>query len=90
MDTDALRHYYTEFGTVPEAPTFTPTEEEFRDPLAFISKLRPIGEKYGIVKVRPPEVSCRRLVLKVKIESAVSKVLIRTACRSVVSVFSEV
>lgn len=45
-----------EFRTPPSAPVFEPTEEEFKDPLAFIAKIRPIGEQFGIVKIKPPPV----------------------------------
>ncbi|XP_065066766.1 lysine-specific demethylase 5A-like isoform X2 [Rhopilema esculentum] len=38
----------------PEAPVFEPNEEEFKDPLAFIAKIRPFAEKIGICKIRPP------------------------------------
>ncbi|XP_028397957.1 lysine-specific demethylase 5A-like [Dendronephthya gigantea] len=42
------------FVPPPEAPVFEPTEEEFQDPLAFITKIRPYVEKVGICKIRPP------------------------------------
>lgn len=45
------------FMPPPEAPVFEPTEEEFQDPLAFITKIRPYVEKTGICKIRPPPVS---------------------------------
>eukprot|EP00117_Sycon_ciliatum_P035340 scpid10968/ scgid26813/ Lysine-specific demethylase 5A; Histone demethylase JARID1A; Jumonji/ARID domain-containing protein 1A; Retinoblastoma-binding protein 2 len=38
----------------PEAPVFEPSREEFKDPLAYIAKIRPIAEKSGICKIRPP------------------------------------
>uniref|UniRef100_A0A6Q2X4A9 [histone H3]-trimethyl-L-lysine(4) demethylase n=1 Tax=Esox lucius TaxID=8010 RepID=A0A6Q2X4A9_ESOLU len=38
----------------PECPVFEPSWEEFADPFAFINKIRPIAEKTGICKVRPP------------------------------------
>nr|XP_015197730.1 PREDICTED: lysine-specific demethylase 5B isoform X1 [Lepisosteus oculatus] len=43
-----------EFIPPPECPVFEPSWEEFADPFAFINKIRPIAEKTGICKVRPP------------------------------------
>lgn len=48
---------YENFKPPPEAPVFTPTEEEFADPLSYIAKVRPIGLKTGIIKIKPPPVS---------------------------------
>lgn len=46
-----------EFAVPPEAPVFEPTNEEFHDPLAYIAKIRPIAERSGICKIKPPPVS---------------------------------
>lgn len=46
-----------EFLPPPECPVFEPTWEEFQDPLGYIAKIRPIAEKSGICKIRPPPVN---------------------------------
>ncbi|KAL8970884.1 MAG: hypothetical protein Q9183_001312 [Haloplaca sp. 2 TL-2023] len=38
-----------------DAPTFRPTEDDFRDPMEYIKKIAPEGSKYGICKIIPPE-----------------------------------
>lgn len=44
-----------EFIPPPECPVFEPTPEEFADPFKFINKIRPIAERTGICKIRPPQ-----------------------------------
>ena len=46
-----------DFITPPEAPVFQPSEEEFRDPIAYLTKIRPVVVNTGICKIRPPAVS---------------------------------
>ncbi|XP_020571581.1 lysine-specific demethylase 5B [Phalaenopsis equestris] len=41
--------------TVPPAPVFYPTDDEFKDPLEYISKIRPQAEPYGICCIVPPK-----------------------------------
>ncbi|XP_051824997.1 lysine-specific demethylase 5C-like isoform X10 [Antechinus flavipes] len=43
-----------DFVPPPECPVFEPSWAEFQDPLGYIAKIRPIAEKSGICKIRPP------------------------------------
>jgi len=38
-----------------EAPTYRPTEEEFKDPFTYIQSIAAEGRKYGIIKIIPPD-----------------------------------
>lgn len=39
---------------IPECPVFSPSVEEFEDPLVYLSKIAPVAEKYGICKIVSP------------------------------------
>lgn len=46
-----------EFVPPPLCHVFEPTAEDFKDPLAYIAKIRHVAETSGICKVIPPKVS---------------------------------
>ncbi|XP_064417731.1 lysine-specific demethylase 5A [Latimeria chalumnae] len=46
---------YSEFVAPPECLVFEPSWQDFSDPLGFINKIRPLAEKFGICKIRPPK-----------------------------------
>uniref|UniRef100_A0A1B0CWY8 [histone H3]-trimethyl-L-lysine(4) demethylase n=1 Tax=Lutzomyia longipalpis TaxID=7200 RepID=A0A1B0CWY8_LUTLO len=53
QQTTNSKHEFT-FVRPPEAPTFRPSLDEFKDPLAYINKIRPTAERFGICKIIPP------------------------------------
>eukprot|EP00096_Caligus_rogercresseyi_P011047 TRINITY_DN422_c0_g1_i1.p1 TRINITY_DN422_c0_g1~~TRINITY_DN422_c0_g1_i1.p1 ORF type:complete len:1514 (+),score=534.84 TRINITY_DN422_c0_g1_i1:112-4653(+) len=44
-----------DFAPPPKCMVFEPTMEEWKDAMSYIEKIRPIAEKTGICKIRPPE-----------------------------------
>ena len=44
----------SDVDTLPEAPAFRPTEEEWRDPLAYIASIAAAAESAGIARIVPP------------------------------------
>lgn len=67
---------FAEFVPPPECPVFEPSWEDFSDPLGFINKIRPIAEKTGICKIRPPEVMYHILCCYNTIDGCFLKVFI--------------
>jgi jmjN domain len=57
IENSRVHQYNTDVvgSSMPEAPTFHPSLEEFRDPLAYIKSLQADGERYGIIKIVPPK-----------------------------------
>ncbi|GLI58863.1 hypothetical protein VaNZ11_000628 [Volvox africanus] len=41
--------------SIPSAPTFRPTEDEWEQPLRYLASIRPLAEPYGICKIIPPK-----------------------------------
>ncbi|KAJ8631969.1 hypothetical protein MRB53_025305 [Persea americana] len=39
---------------IPECPVFTPTKEEFEDPLVYMQRIAPVASRYGICKIISP------------------------------------
>ena len=49
----------TSTSKLPQAKTYYPTEQEWQDPMVYISSIEPEAQQYGIVKVSPPKVSTK-------------------------------
>lgn len=45
---------FKEAAEIMDAPTFYPSEEDFKDPLEYFEIIKPVVQKYGICRVVPP------------------------------------
>lgn len=70
------------FG-IPEAPTYRPTEDEFRDPMEYMRKIAPEGSKYGIVKVIPPDNWNPGFAINTEVRPCLHLVLLDRSCHGV-------
>jgi hypothetical protein len=81
--------------TLPEAPTYRPTPEQFQDPLAYIASIRREAEAYGICKIVPPEgwkppfaIDHERFRFRTRIQ-AVSELMVRGTNVTLIRQFRE-
>jgi len=45
----------THINGIPEAPTFRPSEEQWKNPFAYLKSIEAQGKKYGVIKIIPPD-----------------------------------
>ncbi|CAI4229515.1 unnamed protein product [Auanema sp. JU1783] len=52
--TSSTSYAKKKFSKVSNAPVYMPTCEEFKDPIRYVTQIRPEAEKYGIIRIIPP------------------------------------
>ena len=62
------------FISPPECPVFEPTVDEFEDAFKYIEKIKSVGEKYGLCKIRPPSVSFTSVSLMERKGTSINRV----------------
>ena len=55
MTTQNKQKLPSRLSFVQEAPTFAPSEDDWRDPLKYIASIREEAERFGICRILPPE-----------------------------------
>lgn len=51
-----------------DAPTFYPSEEDFKDPLEYFEIIKPVAQKFGICRVVPPPSFKVRMLINDKLD----------------------